>query len=32
MTLDHINKYLLHGSEPILFAVGRLALPLFSFG
>ena len=31
MTLDHINKYLLHGSDPVLFAVGRLALPLFSF-
>jgi hypothetical protein len=29
MTLDHINKYLLHESVPALFALGRLALPLF---
>jgi hypothetical protein len=31
MTLDHVNKYLLHGSVPALFAAGRLALPLFAF-
>lgn len=31
MTLDHINKYLLHGAVPTLFAMGRLALPLFAF-
>jgi hypothetical protein len=31
MTLDHINKYLLHDSIHILFFIGRLALPLFSF-
>ena len=31
MTLDHVNKHLLHTSVPELFAVGRLALPLFGF-
>jgi TraX protein len=31
MTLDHVNKHLLHGSVPELFAAGRLALPLFGF-
>lgn len=31
MTLDHINKYLLHETVPALFASGRLALPLFGF-
>ena len=31
MTLDHINKHLLHASVPELFAAGRLALPLFGF-
>ena len=31
MTLDHVNKHLLHASVPELFAVGRLALPLFAF-
>ena len=31
MTLDHVNKYLLHDSVPMLFDAGRLALPLFSF-
>jgi uncharacterized membrane protein YhaH (DUF805 family) len=31
MTLDHVNKYLLHGSAPLLFALGRIALPLFAF-
>ena len=31
MTLDHVNKYLLHGAHPALFAAGRLALPLFAF-
>ena len=29
MTLDHVNKHLLHASVPELFAAGRLALPLF---
>ena len=31
MTADHINKYLLHETLPVLFAAGRLAAPLFSF-
>ena len=31
MTLDHVNKHLLHASVPELFAAGRLALPLFCF-
>lgn len=30
MTLDHVNKYLLHEAVKPMFAVGRLALPLFS--
>ena len=31
MTLDHVNKHLLHALVPELFAAGRLALPLFGF-
>ena len=31
MTVDHVNKYLLHDSIPALFNIGRLALPIFSF-
>ena len=31
MTLDHVNKHLLHASVPGFFAAGRLALPLFGF-
>ncbi|CAH0356062.1 TraX family protein [Aquabacterium sp. CECT 9606] len=31
MTLDHVNKYLLHDAYPGLFAIGRLAMPLFAF-
>lgn len=31
MTLDHVNKYLLHDAHPALFAIGRLAMPLFAF-
>ena len=31
MLLDHVNKYLLAGAEPALFALGRLALPFFGF-
>jgi len=31
MTLDSVNKYLLHASVPELFTAGRLALPLFAF-
>jgi hypothetical protein len=29
MTGDHVNKYLLNGTQPLLFNAGRLALPLF---
>jgi hypothetical protein len=28
---DHVNKYLLAYGEPVLFALGRLSLPLFVF-
>ena len=31
MTLDHVNKYLLHGAAASLFALGRITLPLFAF-
>lgn len=31
MTIDHVNKYVLHGSVPAMFALGRLTLPLFVF-
>lgn len=31
MTLDHVNKYLLAGQVPWLFALGRVAMPLFGF-
>lgn len=31
MTLDHVNKYLLHGAAPAFFWAGRLCLPLFAF-
>ncbi len=31
MTGDHINKYLLNGTAPILFSAGRLAAPIFVF-
>ena len=31
MTLDHVNKYLLHESVPAIFNLGRLAMPLFVF-
>lgn len=31
MTLDHVNKYLLDETWPLLFAVGRTAMPLFVF-
>jgi hypothetical protein len=30
MTLDHLNKYLLGDHVPALFALGRLAMPLFA--
>lgn len=29
MTIDHVNKYALHESRHWMFAVGRLAMPLF---
>ena len=29
MTLDHVNKYLLHDAVPALFAIGRATMPLF---
>jgi hypothetical protein len=31
MTLDHVDKYLLHARVQLFFAVGRLAFPLFGF-
>ena len=31
MTVDHVNKYLLHAGVPWMFAAGRLAMPLFAF-
>jgi hypothetical protein len=30
MVLDHVNAYLLGGSNPALYALGRLAFPLFA--
>lgn len=29
MTIDHINKYLFSGSIDVIFAMGRIAMPLF---
>ena len=31
MTGDHVNKYLLNGVNPLLFNMGRMALPIFCF-
>lgn len=31
MTADHVNKYLLAESQPALFDLGRIAMPLFVF-
>lgn len=31
MTLDHINKFLLHDSWPLFFILGRLVFPIFGF-
>ena len=31
MTLDHINRLLLNNSVPSLYALGRIAMPLFAF-
>ena len=30
MTLDHVNKYLLHSSVPALFDAGRTVMPIFA--
>jgi hypothetical protein len=30
MTIDHVNKYLLNWSEPWMFALGRMAMPIFA--
>jgi hypothetical protein len=30
MTIDHVNKYLLNWSETWMFAVGRMAMPIFA--
>lgn len=31
MALDHVNKYLLGGAQPMLYDLGRLVMPLFGF-
>jgi hypothetical protein len=31
MTGDHVNKYLLHEASPALYALGRMAMPIFGF-
>jgi TraX protein len=31
MTLDHVNKYLLHDAVPALYDAGRIVMPLFAF-
>ena len=31
MTGDHFNKYLLHEASPALYALGRMAMPIFGF-
>ena len=31
MTVDHVNRYLLHGAVGSMYALGRLAMPIFSF-
>jgi TraX protein len=30
MTLDHVNKYLLHSTLPAMFNAGRIAMPVFA--
>jgi hypothetical protein len=30
MTLDHVNRYLLHSAVPALFAAGRTVMPMFA--
>jgi hypothetical protein len=31
MTADHLNRFLLHDAHPWMFALGRLAMPIFAF-
>jgi len=31
MVLDHVNKYLLGGTWPVLYMLGRLVMPIFGF-
>ncbi|MET0657152.1 MAG: TraX family protein [Steroidobacteraceae bacterium] len=31
MALDHVNKFLIGGSSPVLFDLGRLVMPVFGF-
>lgn len=31
MTIDHVNRYLLHDSVSSMYALGRLAMPIFAF-
>ncbi|KWF77612.1 conjugal transfer protein TraX [Burkholderia diffusa] len=31
MTVDHVNKYLLHDAVPAMFDAGRLTMPIFGF-
>lgn len=31
MTVDHVNRYLLHGTVGSMYALGRLAMPIFAF-
>lgn len=31
MALDHVNKYLLGGANPVLFDLGRMVMPVFGF-
>ena len=31
MTLDHVNKYLLHSEAVLLFDLGRVVMPIFAF-
>ncbi|UTY59664.1 TraX family protein [Massilia sp. erpn] len=31
MTLDHVNTYLWQGHWPVLYAIGRVAMPIFAF-
>ena len=31
MVIDHSNKYLFDGSQPWMYALGRISMPLFAF-